>query len=77
MDTQGYIDIKTIALFNRLRQLTQDLGLITSMMELSHFLEVREDKVRRKEDWKLWVMPSAKESRFAANRVTEVVAAKE
>lgn len=65
MDSEGWIDISTIASFNRVRSFTPELAVVREVMLLSSLLEVREDKVRlARGQSKLWVLPNAKPSPF-------------
>ncbi|KAI8885739.1 hypothetical protein K501DRAFT_245473 [Backusella circina FSU 941] len=59
MDTQGYVPITLIAGFNRVKGLTTDMSLIRSSLELSKLLEVKEDQMRKREGWDIWVLPAA------------------
>lgn len=66
MDSEGWIDISMIASFNRVRSLTPDLDTVRDVMDLSQYLEVRENKVRLANgEAKRWVLPHAKLSPFA------------
>ena len=68
MDSEGWIDIPTIASFNRVKNLTADVPLVKEVMQLSSLLEVREDKVRLAYgESKRWVLPEAKPSSFPAD----------
>ncbi|ORX38831.1 hypothetical protein BD324DRAFT_576636, partial [Kockovaella imperatae] len=68
MDSEGWIDIPVIASFNRVKNLTTDVGLVKEVMQLSTLLEVREDKVRLAYgESKRWVLPEAKPSVFPAD----------
>lgn len=71
MDDQGWINISLIASFNRLKQLTTDVNLVRSMMELSYMLEVNQqhNKVRCNE-WKQWILPGARKSNVASHEPT-------
>jgi hypothetical protein len=64
MDSHGWVDIAMIASFNRIRQVTTDEALVKEVAQLSHLLEVRENKMRLRDNWQLWVFPNARPSIF-------------
>ncbi|KAJ9106879.1 hypothetical protein QFC19_003008 [Naganishia cerealis] len=78
MDSHGWVDIPMIASFNRIRQLTADELLVKEVASLSHILEVRENKMRLRDNWQVWVFPNARPSIFpeaensAATRLEEL-----
>lgn len=49
-DPNGWVDLKLIANFNRVKQLSQDMKVITKSLKHSHIVELSEDKskLRRK-----------------------------
>lgn len=64
MDAHGWVDIPMIASFNRIRQVTTDEDLVQEVAQLSHILEVRDKKMRLRDNWQMWVFPNAKPSIF-------------
>lgn len=61
MNAEGYVDIQLLASFNRVKALTTDINLIRESLQESQILEVKDDKVRKKEGWETWVLPAAKQ----------------
>lgn len=65
MDSLGFVDIPTIAAFNRVKTLTLDLALVREVLLLSDLVEVREQKVRLTScGWQQWLLPDALASDF-------------
>lgn len=64
MDSHGWVDIPMIASFNRIRQVTTDEALVKEVAQLSHLLELRENKMRLRDNWQVWVFPNARPSIF-------------
>jgi la-related protein 1 len=71
MDSQGFVFLRVIANFNRMRQLTQDIEMIRYACMQSRSIEIRTGpdgvyRLRRKDNWQQWVLamderdPSAK-----------------
>ncbi|KAI7905594.1 uncharacterized protein BX663DRAFT_529753 [Cokeromyces recurvatus] len=59
MDSNGFVDLSFIANFNRVKGLTTDLNLIREALENSQVIEVKGgDKIRKREGWETWLMPS-------------------
>lgn len=50
-DKEGWVDLKLIANFNRVKQLSQNMEIITKSLKHSHIVELNEDKtkLRRKD----------------------------
>ncbi|KAK4685331.1 la-related protein 1, partial [Tremellales sp. Uapishka_1] len=70
MDSEGWIEISTIASFNRVKSLTPDPALVKEVMLLSSLLEVRDEKVRLSgPDSRKWVLPDAKKCAFGPESV--------
>ncbi|KAI4327773.1 hypothetical protein L6164_020197 [Bauhinia variegata] len=59
MDDQGWVPIKLIAGFNKVMHLTDNVQLILDALRVSSVVEVQGDKIRRRNDWRRWVMPSS------------------
>ncbi|KAJ9098605.1 hypothetical protein QFC21_004252 [Naganishia friedmannii] len=78
MDSHGWVDIPMIASFNRIRQVTADEALVKEVAYLSHILEIRDNKMRLRDNWQVWVFPGARPSvfpeaeNFAATRLEEL-----
>ena len=58
MDSRGWIPISLIASFNRVRNLTMDVQLVTDVLTLSSLVEVRGTYVRMRQ-WQQFVLPTA------------------
>ncbi|KAI9319502.1 hypothetical protein BX666DRAFT_2120213 [Dichotomocladium elegans] len=61
MDSQGYVDLQILGNFNRVKTLTTNNELIRDALRLSSVVELSpdSDKVRRKESWEMWILPSS------------------
>ncbi|KAE9596564.1 putative winged helix-turn-helix DNA-binding domain-containing protein [Lupinus albus] len=57
MDSQGWVPIKLIAGFNKVLQLTDSIQLILDAVWTSSVVELQGDKLRRRNDWRRWIMP--------------------
>ncbi|GLU19732.1 hypothetical protein SLE2022_359640 [Rubroshorea leprosula] len=57
MDLHGWVSIKLIAGFKKVLHLTEDIPLILDAVQRSTVVEVQGDKLRRRNDWKRWIMP--------------------
>jgi len=58
MDAEGWINVHTIASFNRVQKLTRDYDFVRNTIALSSLLEVVEDKVRLAHGgWERFVLP--------------------
>ncbi|KAF7729970.1 La ribonucleoprotein domain member 1 [Apophysomyces ossiformis] len=57
MDHEGYVDLRLLANFNRVKHLTTDIDFIREALKQSNVVEVKGDKVRKKEGWKTWLLP--------------------
>jgi len=57
MDDEGWTPVTVIAAFNRLKQLTTDTQLILEVLHNSTDFETKDEKMRKKEDWKTWLPP--------------------
>ncbi|XP_057972054.1 la-related protein 1C-like [Malania oleifera] len=56
MDEQGWVPIKLIAGFNKVKNLTDNIQLILDALRTSNVVEVQGAKVRKRNDWMRWVM---------------------
>eukprot|EP00850_Spirogloea_muscicola_P009616 SM000054S18102 [mRNA] locus=s54:440733:447155:- [translate_table: standard] len=59
MDEQGFIDVAVIAQFNRVKMLTNDTALILDSLRNSAVVEIQGERLRKREDWMNWLLPSA------------------
>ena len=59
MSPQGFVPIAVISRFNRVRALSQDFALIKVSLGDSTFLELIDDKIRRKIAWEQWIPSSS------------------
>lgn len=57
MDEEGWIPLSVISNFNRIKFLTTDTNTILETIKGSTILECNDEKIRRKDDWKTWVIP--------------------
>ncbi|OAY79728.1 La-related protein 1C [Ananas comosus] len=57
MDDQGWVPLSLIANFNRVRQLTDDIQFVMETVQLSSAVELQGDKIRRRYDWRNWLLP--------------------
>lgn len=62
MDADGWVEMATIAAFNRVRMLTPDLSIIARSLEMSPIIEISPDGLflRAKEGHQKWVLPEDK-----------------
>lgn len=72
MDSQGFVPLSLIASFKRIKDLTPDYELVKSVCIQSSEVELRtlpegQAKVRRRNDWKEWVLPMDKRHESAQN----------
>lgn len=61
MDSQGFVFLSVLAGFNRIKQLTTDLDILKQVCHNSRTIEYLigadgKDRLRKREDWKQWVM---------------------
>ena len=62
MDEEGFVSVPFMSTFNKVRGITADipnanLQYIIETIQSSSILEVKGDKVRRKDDWDKWLIP--------------------
>ena len=62
MDANGWVEMATIAAFNRVRMLTPDLSIIAQSLESSPVIEISPDGLflRAKDGYEKWVLPEDK-----------------
>jgi hypothetical protein len=58
MDARGWVSISIIAKFNRVRSMTTNVHFILDALRSSNVVEVQGDKLRKREDWSNWLLPS-------------------
>jgi len=59
MDAEGFVKVELIAGFNRVKSLTTDLDFVKETIAQSQILEVNDDKVRKRENWQIWLLPAS------------------
>ncbi|GMH14917.1 hypothetical protein Nepgr_016758 [Nepenthes gracilis] len=59
MDELGWVPVTLIAGFKKVMQLTGNVQLILDALRSSTVVEVQGDKIRKRENWKRWIMPSS------------------
>lgn len=57
MDEQGWVPVKLIAGFKKVKLLTENIQLILEAVRTSTVVEVQGDKLRKRGDWMKWIMP--------------------
>ncbi|TKY58306.1 La-related protein 1C [Spatholobus suberectus] len=57
MDDQGWVPINLIAGFKKVKHLTDNIQIVLDAVRTSSVVEVQGDKIRRRNDWKKWIMP--------------------
>ncbi|KAL1343967.1 hypothetical protein HN51_017883 [Arachis hypogaea] len=55
MDDQGFVPIRLVASFRRVKSLTSNVELIIDSLRISTIIEVKGDKLRRRKDWMKWL----------------------
>ncbi|KAI8979374.1 hypothetical protein BDF20DRAFT_869158 [Mycotypha africana] len=58
MDSNGFVDLSLVANFNRVKGLTTDMNLIREALQNSQIVELKGDKIRKREGWETWLMPA-------------------
>ncbi|CAN6485152.1 unnamed protein product [Victoria cruziana] len=58
MDSQGWVPVSVVANFNRVKQLTNSIPFILDSLRGSSVVEVQGDKIRRRNDWRTWLLPN-------------------
>lgn len=59
MDDQGWVPISIIADFKRVKKMSTDIAFIIDALQASSTVEVKGDKLRRRDEWSKWVSTSA------------------
>ncbi|PKA60132.1 hypothetical protein AXF42_Ash009816 [Apostasia shenzhenica] len=57
MDKQGWVPISLIASFNKVKRLTNSIQYLVDTVQLSSVVEVQGEKLRKRNDWKTWLLP--------------------
>jgi la-related protein 1 len=57
MDAEGYVSVNVLANFNRVKNLTDDTAFVLESLADSQELEIKEDRIRKKEGWSTWLLP--------------------
>ncbi|XP_047317758.1 la-related protein 1A [Impatiens glandulifera] len=55
MDDQGWVALSIIADFKRVKNMSTDIHFILDALLSSDVIEVKEDKIRRRDEWSKWV----------------------
>ncbi|PKA54046.1 hypothetical protein AXF42_Ash016211 [Apostasia shenzhenica] len=71
MDEEGWVPIYVVAKFNRVRNLTNNIPYILDTMRLSSAVEIQGDKIRKRNDWRTWLMPPSSDSGVNPNPQSE------
>ncbi|XP_073052223.1 la-related protein 1C-like [Primulina eburnea] len=58
MDVDGWVPINLIANFKKIRELTDNVQLILDALRASNVVEIQGGKVRRKGNWRKWIIPT-------------------
>lgn len=58
MDEQGWVPVNVIASFKKVSILTDNVQLILDVMRTSKDVEVQGEKMRRRNEWMKWLLPS-------------------
>ncbi|KAK4375691.1 hypothetical protein RND71_006368 [Anisodus tanguticus] len=59
MDDQGWVPISIIADFKRVKRMSTDTAFIIDALQASSTVEVKGDKLRRRDEWSKWVSGNA------------------
>lgn len=68
MDAQGWVPILIIAKFNRVRNMTTNVPFILDALRSSTVVEVQGDKIRKREDWSNWLLPSGHNNSLSSTK---------
>ncbi|GLT74137.1 hypothetical protein SLA2020_459520 [Shorea laevis] len=81
MNDHGWVRIELIAGFKKVSSLTDKIPIILNALQSSTVVEVQGDKIRKRDDWKRWIMPSSVQipnvssPRFGENSSQDVLSA--
>ncbi|KAA8544479.1 hypothetical protein F0562_022481 [Nyssa sinensis] len=59
MDDQGWVPISKIADFKRVKKMSTDITFILEALQSSSVVEVQGGKIRRRDEWSKWILPSS------------------
>ncbi|XP_014510226.1 la-related protein 1C [Vigna radiata var. radiata] len=59
MDDQGWVPISLISNFKKVKYLTENIQTVIDAVRASSVVEIQGDKVRKRNDWRRWIMPPA------------------
>ncbi|ESW28188.1 hypothetical protein PHAVU_003G266200 [Phaseolus vulgaris] len=59
MDDQGWVPINLISNFKKVKYLTENIQTVIDAVRASSVVEIQGDKVRKRNDWRRWIMPPA------------------
>ncbi|CAJ0904126.1 5949_t:CDS:2, partial [Entrophospora sp. SA101] len=71
MDSEGYVDISLLAGFNRVKALTLEEEIIREALLNSHIVEVKGDKVRKRDEWGFWLLPKQGDNLTTENNIND------
>uniref|UniRef100_A0A1J3EIF2 La-related protein 1C n=1 Tax=Noccaea caerulescens TaxID=107243 RepID=A0A1J3EIF2_NOCCA len=57
MDDQGFAPLRVIAGFKKVAELTDSIQQIVEALQGSPFVEVQGDRIRKRYNWQIWVLP--------------------
>ncbi|KAI3502815.1 hypothetical protein L1887_31153 [Cichorium endivia] len=57
MNEQGWVPVNLIASFKKVLGLTDNVQLILDVMRTSKVVEVKGEKMRKRTEWKKWILP--------------------
>ncbi|WZZ10021.1 hypothetical protein YC2023_095942 [Brassica napus] len=69
MDDQGFAPLHVIAGFRKVAELTDSIQEIVEALQGSPFVEVQGDRIRKRHNWQLWLIPSPQSVDAVASRV--------
>ncbi|KAL2312095.1 RNA-binding protein [Schizosaccharomyces pombe] len=79
MDDEGYVPLAFLASFNRIKSFSTDLNLLHAACKASDIIDVAIDlqspmsiKVRRKETWSPWILPSESRLKFEMTNYPQI-----
>ncbi|XP_047970273.1 la-related protein 1A-like isoform X1 [Salvia hispanica] len=58
MDNHGWVPVSSIAKFNRVKRMSEDIPFIIDALKTSQTIEVQGEKVRRRNEWSKWIPKS-------------------
>jgi hypothetical protein len=59
MDKEGWVPVSTITSFNRVKAFQPETARLSEVVQASAVLEMKDNKLRRKEDWSFWILPNS------------------